>query len=247
MRIWVVLPAYNEAENIPAIFEGLRRLVRDTYRLDLNVILVDDCSSDGTSEVARQSAGELSVRVLRNHENLGLDGTFMRGVQAADELASGDDIIVCMDADNTHLPSQILRMARNIEEGRDLVIASRYQYGAVVRGVPLFRRFLSGAMSWLFRTVFPIPGVRDYSCGYRAYRASFLKAALRKHGEKLFSKGGFACMVGILLKLHKEDAVCGEVPIVLRYDQKEGESKMPVVSTIFSTLGILFRERFNLG
>jgi len=247
MRIWVVLPAYNEAENIPAIFEGFRCLVRDTYHLDLNVILVDDFSADGTSEVARRCAGELPVTVLRNDRNLGLDGTFMRGIQAADERATGDDIIVCMDADNTHLPSQILRMARNIYEGRDVVIASRYQPGAVVRGVPMFRRFLSGAMSVLFRSIYPIPGVRDYSCGYRAYRASFLKAALRKHGEKLFAQGGFACMVGILLKLHKEDAVCGEVPIVLRYDQKEGQSKMRIGSTIASTLGILFRERFNIG
>jgi len=247
MRIWVVLPAYNEAENIPAIFAGLRRLVRENYRLELRVILVDDCSSDGTSEVARSSASELPIEVLRNEKNLGLDGTFMRGVRRAAETADDDDIIVCMDADNTHLPSQILRMARNIEEGRDVVIASRYQYGAVVRGVPRFRRFLSGGMSLVFRLVFPIPGVRDYSCGYRAYQASLLKMALRKHGEKLFSKGGFACMVGILLKLHKEDAVCGEVPIVLRYDQKEGQSKMPVASTIVSTLGILFRERFNIG
>ncbi|MCM8595997.1 glycosyltransferase family 2 protein [Accumulibacter sp.] len=247
MRIWVVLPAYNEAENIPAIFDGLRALVRDTYRLEINVILVDDCSTDDTAEVAKRSAGDLPVRVLRNEINLGLDGTFMRGVQAADQLSRTDDIIVCMDADNTHMPSQILRMTRNIQEGRDVVIASRYQYGAVVRGVPLFRRFLSRAMSLLFRTAFPIPGVRDYSCGYRAYRASFLKAALNRHGEKLFSRGGFACMVGILLKLHKQDAICGEVPIVLRYDQKGGYSKMPVFSTVYSTLAILFRERFNLG
>lgn len=247
MRIWVVLPAYNEAENIPAIFAGLRRLVSENYRLDLRIILVDDCSKDDTSAVAQRSAGELPVEVLRNERNLGLDGTFMRGVRRAGDVAADEDVIVCMDADNTHLPSQILRMSRNIEEGRDVVIASRYQYGAVVRGVPAVRRFLSGGMSLLFRLVYPIPGVRDYSCGYRAYRASFLKEALRKHGEKLFSKGGFACMVGILLKLHKEDAVCGEVPIVLRYDQKEGQSKMPIASTVVSTLGILFRERFNIG
>jgi dolichol-phosphate mannosyltransferase len=245
MRIWITLPAYNEADNLPAIFEGLQRVARDSYNLEIRALVVDDGSTDGTAEVARRVGAPFGVEVLVNETNRGLAETFMRATLAAAERAADQDIIVCMDSDNTHLPGQILQMMRNIQEGRDVVIASRYQYGAVVRGVPFHRRFLSRAMSILFQLVYPIPGVRDYSCGYRAYHAAFLKKAIAQMGEKLFYLEGFACMVGILLKLHKLGAICGEVPLVLRYDQKIGESKMRVGRTAFKTLVVLFKERFS--
>jgi len=111
--------------------------------------------------------------------------------------------------------------------------------------VPRLRRFLSRGMSILFRIVFPVEGVRDYSCGYRAYRAEFLQEALEDQGERLFAQDGFACMVGILLHLARADAVFGEVPLVLRYDQKLGESKMNVGRTVLRTLHLLVRERFG--
>lgn len=244
MRVWVVLPAYNEAENIPVILRQLKSLADETYNLDLQVVVVDDASSDDTAEIASKPTWELPILVIRNEVNLGLAGTFMRGVAEAAGQAGEGDIIVCMDADNTHAPGQIERMVRNIREGRDVVIASRYRPGAVVRGVPLSRRFLSRGMSVLFRLIYPIKGVRDYSCGYRAYRAELVRRTLASSGDQMFAKDGFACMVGILLRLAREGAICGEVPIVLRYDQKGGASKMRVGRTILRTLAVLARERF---
>ncbi len=107
------------------------------------------------------------------------------------------------------------------------------------------RRFLSYVMSWLFRLVYPIAGVKDYSCGYRAYRAGFLQKALQKQGHDLFERGGFACMAGLLLALGRSGAICGEVPIILRYDQKQGQSKMKVFHTIMQTLRVLMAKRFQ--
>jgi len=245
MHIWVVLPAYNEAENLPAIFDGLSKVVADAYNLHANVILVDDGSKDATVEIARKSGGTIPVEVIENRVNQGLASTFMKGMQAAIRKAGDDDIIVCMDADNTHLPGQIMRMVRDLQEGRDVVVASRYRTGSVVRGVPFHRRVLSRGMSFLFQLCFPIPGVRDYSCGYRAYRAGFLRRAIESRGDDLFSREGFACMVAILLRLHKEGAICSEVPLVLRYDQKIGASKMRVGSTVLKTFGVLLSERFS--
>ena len=245
MRIWIVLPAYNEADNIPAILDGIRRLADDTYKADFSVLVVDDGSTDHTADVARKSAGALPIDVLVNETNMGLAATFMRGMIAAAERAAPGDVVVCMDADNSHIPGQILRMVRDIQEGRDVVIASRYQPGAVIRGVPFVRRILSRGMSILFQVVYPIAGVRDYSCGYRAYRAAFLQKALKAQGMRLFAKEGFACMVGIILRLDKEGAVFGEVPLVLRYDQKVGASKMNVGRTVLRTLGVLIRERLS--
>lgn len=239
MKIWIVLPAFNEAKAVPKIFDGLRRLRAENFNLELHVILVDDASTDDTIKVARDCSNELDVHLLKNAVNQGLAVTFMRGMLLAAEQAGFEDIVVCMDADNTHPTGQIAGMARAIQEGRDVVVASRYQRGSIVKGVPLFRRFLSGGMSVLFRAVRPIPNIRDYSCGYRAYRAGFLKSAIAAEGKALFSKDGFACMVALLLRLHKLGAVCGEVPLVLRYDQKKGVSKMRICHTILNTIRVL--------
>jgi dolichol-phosphate mannosyltransferase len=245
VRVWIVLPAYNEADNLPALLGRFRELAEEAYRLDVRVLVVDDGSTDNTAEVALREARSLPVEVVQNGANRGLAETFMRGMTEAARRANPGEIVVCMDADNSHVPGQILRMIREIQEGRDVVIASRYRAGAAVKGVPWFRRFLSRAMSMLFRIVFPISGVRDYSCGYRAYRAEFLQRALEEQGERLFAQDGFACMVGILLHLARADAVFGEVPLVLRYDQKIGESKMKIGQTVIRTLRLLVRERFG--
>jgi len=93
------------------------------------------------------------------------------------------------------------------------------------------------------RAVFPIQGVRDYTCGFRAYRASILQAAFARYSEQLISQKGFSCMVDILLKLRtlEPDPIMGEVPLVLRYDLKHGMSKMRAARTIVDTLVLMGR------
>jgi dolichol-phosphate mannosyltransferase len=148
-----------------------------------------------------------------------------------------------MDADLTHTPGLIASMVRMIHEGRDVVVASRYRPGSAVVGLALHRRLISQLASWLMRIVFPIRGIRDYTCGYRAYRSQVLKAALHKYGENLIDQEGFQCMVDILLKLRRMSLAFGEVPMVLRYDQKGGASKMKLLRTARQTLSLLLRRR----
>ena len=136
-----------------------------------------------------------------------------------------------MDADDTHTPGLILRMVRMIREGHDIVIASRYRSGARVFGLSIGRRFLSWAASWLFRLLFPTPGVRDFTCGYRAYRGSTLHAAISKYGDQFVTAEGFQCMVDVLLKLRRMPVIFGEVPMILRYDRKAGKARC-----VYSTL-----------
>ena len=246
MTVWIVLPAYNEAPNIAALFDGLRALPWETQHLEPRVVLVDDGSTDNTAEVAIREAGSLPVEVIRNLRNLGLADTFIRGMATAADRALSGDVVVCMDADNSHVPGQILRMVLEIREGRDVVIASRFRPGAIVRGVPKSRRVLSRGMSWLFRIVMPIEGVRDYSCSYRAYRAEFLQQALAVRGAPGVDQDGFACMVAMLIHLHRAGAVFSEVPLLLRYDLKQGASKMKIWRTVWRTLRVLMIERLRL-
>jgi dolichol-phosphate mannosyltransferase len=132
-------------------------------------------------------------------------------------------------------------MLADIRAGRDLVIASRFRRGARTVGVPLIRQGLSLGASILFRVLHPMPGVRDYTSGYRAYRAGLLKEALRRHGDALIDQQGFGCMAALLLKLKGLGPSVAEAPLVLRYDQKRGQSKMKVLRTIGETLELMLR------
>lgn len=244
MRILVVLPAYNEEQALPHLLDSIIENLSEEQQ-DYSIIVVNDGSSDRTGEVADSYAARHPIRVLHNDTNKGLAETMRRGLMEAVSKAGPKDIIVTMDADNTHPAGLALRMIRSIREGNDVIIASRYREGSQVRGVSLIRRFLSWAASLLFRVFFPIPGVRDYTCGYRAYRAEVTKSLIEQYGREFISERGFSCMIDILLRLRERGVVFAEVPLVLRYDLKPGRTKMRVLPTIFDTLKLLITRRFT--
>lgn len=242
-KIWIVLPAYNEEENIEKLIENISAAQLDSsYRCE--VVVVDDGSQDLTKSKAQALAEQHSVTVLVHEKNQGLGATLRDGFRYVSERAQGSDIIVSMDADNTHNPETIHPMVTAILEGNDVVIASRYQPGASVRGVSGFRQTLSLGAGLLFRVCFPVRGVKDYTCGYRAYRAEIIQKAFRIYGKDFINQNGFECMVDILIQLRKLNAICREVPLVLRYDLKKGASKMRVSQTILRSLLLIAKHRF---
>ena len=243
-RVFVVLPAYNEEEGLGKLLEAIDQAMHDDG-IGYEVLVVDDGSQDRTHQIAQGYEGQLPIHILRHEVNQGLGATVRDGLQYAADHCGDRDIVVAMDADNTHLPGLIRRMRRRIHEGCDVVIASRYVPGAIVRGVPFHRRVLSFGARVLFSFVMPIQGVRDYTCGYRAYRGRTLKEAFQRFGSDFVNQEGFQCMVDILLKMRRMDVVFGEVPLILRYDHKEGQSKMRVFRTVWKTLGLLVKRRFG--
>lgn len=246
-HVWIVLPAFNEEESLPPLLDAIETAMFES-RQDYGVVIVDDGSRDRTLEIARAAAKTMPITIEVHPQNLGLGATIRDGLTRAAALAYPSDVIVAMDADNSHSPHLVARMLQAVREGRDVVIASRYQPGSVVRGVPWFRRFISYWGSWLFRLLLPIPGVRDYTCGFRAYRAGLLQRTLASRGARFFDQEGFQAMVDILLKLRREPGVIfGEVPLVLRYDLKGGASKMRVWRTIRNTLALIARRRLAKG
>lgn len=244
-KVFVVLPSYNEGPNLRALFSGIHACLNDAG-LPYEVVLVDDGSSDITPVVLSEAKEKYPLTVVQHPRNRGLAETMRDGLLEAIRRADDTDVIVTMDADATHIPSVILEMMALIEGGCDVVVASRFRPGATVRGVPQYRQVLSVGASWMCRTLFPTRGIRDFTCGYRAMRASALKRALQKYGEtRLFDAEGFSCTMDLLLKLRRMKIVFGETPINLRYDLKEGESKMRVGSTILRTLSLILRRRMG--
>jgi len=240
----VTLPAYNEEAALPLLLERIRESMEEAG-FEYRVIVVNDGSADGTAAAIDALKGSMPLERVDHETNRGLGEAVRTGLLHALEGASDRDIIVTMDSDNTHTPGLIAGMVRGIREGNDVVIASRFRPGARIMGVPFYRRVLSMGASLVFRAAFPTRNVRDFTSGYRAYRASVLKRAFDTYGEQFVAESGFSCMVDILLKLRKLDAIMTELPLVLRYDFKYGVSKMMVLRTIGDTLGLLLSRRLG--
>lgn len=239
---WLVLPAFNEADNIGNLLARAATAFRDAGLPPPITIVVDDGSSDGTVAAVKAFTGLPDLRLFRHEINQGLGPTLRDGLWQAAQAARPGDVIVTMDADDTHNPGLIPPMLQKIREGFDLVIASRYRYGSRIIGLSPWRRLMSIGAGWIFRILHPTKGVRDYTCGFRAYRAELIQTAFTHYGEGFVDKQGFHCMVDVLLKLRRlrPQPLMFEVPFVLRYDRKGGASKMKIVKTVFQTLRVAF-------
>lgn len=243
-KIWIVLPAFNEEKDLGNLLDRIDQAMSEVM-LPFEIVIVDDGSTDGTLDVADRWAKELPINIVQHPVNLGLGATIRDGLKTACLAADPKDVLITLDADNSHTPELILRMVRLVREGHDVVIASRYRPGSNVRGVPIGRRILSRMAGTLLKLVFPIRGVRDYTCGYRAYRAEVLQRVTERD-PSFFDQEGFQVMVDVLLKLRRDkDLIFGEVPLILRYDLKEGTSKMNIGATSWDTLKLMARRRFS--
>jgi dolichol-phosphate mannosyltransferase len=243
-KIWIVLPAFNEEKDLGHLLERVQDALGE-LGLPFEVVIVDDGSTDGTLQVVEQWAKLLPIRAVQHETNQGLGATIRDGLREACYIADAKDVIVTLDADNSHTPELILSLVRSVREGHDVVIASRFRPGSRVRGVPFGRRLLSRAAGIALKITFPIQGVRDYTCGYRAYRAEVLQQVTQDHPD-FFDQDGFQVMVDILLKLRRnKNLIFGEEPLILRYDQKSGSSKMNVAATAADTLRLVIRRRFG--
>ena len=244
-KIYIVLPAYNEEQSIGSLLDRIAFSMEESGIFNYEVLVVNDGSKDRTLEVVTGFQEKMPVQVYTHVVNQGLGATIRDGLYEASKIAAPKDIIVTMDADDTHTPGLILRMVRMIREGHDVVIASRYRPGSRVVGLTWFRKVMSYGASWLFRFLMPIHGVRDFTCGFRAYRADVIQNAIKHYGDKFVDQDGFQCMVDILLKLRRMNLIFGEVPFILRYDYKEGASKMNVGRTVRKTLQLIVKRLFE--
>ncbi len=238
MHIRIVLPAYNEEDSLPPLLSKINDAF-NLYKWDASVLVVNDGSKDNTLSVAQNFKADIPISVLDIQPNSGLANAINAGMRKAIEGLKDTDIVVTLDADDSQNPFLIQRMAQQVAEGSDLVIASRYQPGARIKGLKRSRTFFSWAAGFLFRILVGFEGIKDYTCGFRAYRVDMLKKTIWVYGDKFITQKGFGCMVEVLLKVAGQSATMNEIPMILRYDLKQGESKMDVQRTMKQTLKLL--------
>ena len=136
--VFVMLPAYNEAEGLPSLLMKIQAVFAANGR-PYHVIVVDDASKDETSEIAIEASSEMPLTLVQHQQNQNLPGALRTGLMKALEMAAPGDVITTMDGDDTHPPGCINSLLQKVSEGYDVVTASRYQPGSRVMGVPAFQ------------------------------------------------------------------------------------------------------------
>lgn len=219
---YLLLPAKDEAENLPWILERARAV-------GLIPVVCDDGSRDGTAEIARQHGAV----VLVHEENLGLAQAVRTLLSFALAQGKPGDLFLIMDADGTMDPALFLEMHRALRKHHaEVVIASRFRGGGT-QGLGLLRRFFSQMARTYFTLLYPGLGVTDWTTGWRLYTYEFLKRYATAY-PFLFESRGFAAQTEILLRgasLEPKPRVA-EIGAVIRYDRKSGKSKMRVFRTM---------------
>ena len=237
--LFACLPCYNEEENIIPLTLGWLEQdeVLKKEGFSLQVVAIDDKSTDSTKEKISQLEREHpQVHLVAHEKNMNLGGGVNTAVTYFLQHGVPGDLCVLMDGDNTHDPKYVHSMIQAVRRGADVVIASRYQGGAEVHGVPRHRLLLSDGAKLYYSLMLRVPKVKDYTCGYRAYTYQSLQRARKKYGDQLITQRSFACMMELLYKLYRSGCRFDEVPFSLRYDNKGGESKMRVLRTMKDSL-----------
>lgn len=239
-KIIIGLPVYNEESGIPKLLEKII-LIRQKLGKDLQLYIVNDGSTDTTEKILHKYCKRYAYMNYINHpKNKGLGEAVKTLMNVVTFSFSEEDILVILDADNTHDPKIILDMVDKLnQENLDVVVASRFASGGKEIGVPIIRKTCSRGARIFFKTFFNIKNINDYSCGFRLYKVGYLKKAMTIYQNNLVTTSGFECMAEILAKFSKIGVKAGEYPLVLDYSLKESASKMRILKTTIGYFNLL--------
>jgi len=220
MKIVVILPTYNEKENIALIIRALREQFRKVPH-DMNILVVDDNSPDNTAAVVMAEAKTASNVYLLTGEKQGLGAAYIRGMKHAIEVL-GADAVMEMDADFSHKPEDVPRLIEAMDQGADFAIGSRYVPGGKIPDEwSFFRRMNSKWGNVFARYVAGMYTVKDCTAGFRAIRAE----VIRKIDLDALKVRGYAFQISLLHEAILNHAVVREIPVEF-VDRKRGQTKL---------------------
>ncbi|QXT61648.1 polyprenol monophosphomannose synthase [Tessaracoccus palaemonis] len=241
-RVLVIIPTYNESQNIESITNRLRRSVPDAH-----ILIADDNSPDGTGDIAdRLSSDDDHIHVMHRKGKEGLGAAYLAGFHWG--LDEGYDILVEHDADGSHQPEELPRLLQAIRAGADMVKGSRWVKGGSVVNWPKSRQFISRGGSLWTRLWLGIP-VKDATGGFNAFRASTLRGISLDE----VASAGYCFQIDLVWRAIRNGYTVVEVPIEF-VEREFGDSKMSrnivVEALVRTTLwGIEYRAKqlFSIG
>lgn len=223
----VIVPTFNEAENIIK----LTRAIRKNINLEDKIIIVDDNSPDGTSQIVKNFARQAkNIHLVSRKNKRGRGSAVIDGFIYAARFSP--DYFIEMDADFSHKPEDIPRLILAIQNGKDVVIGSRYLKKSEIINWPIKRRIFSGFANFYTKLVLQVP-IADYTNGFRIYSKQAVKFLL---SQKLFSPG-YILLSETAYKLKKAGFTFGEIPIVF-INRKRGSSNLNFAEIKNAFLGV---------
>ena len=219
MHISIVIPTYNEKENLPELIDKIFN-VFEKNQLNGNVIVVDDNSPDGTGHIADQLAEKDNrIQVIHRKGKLGIGTAHIAGFKHAIEV-SNSNLIFSMDSDLSHDPKYLPDFIEMHEKGFDVVVGSRYVDGGGVENWGLYRKAVSKGANLLASTLLGVK-VHDMTTGYRCYD----RKVLEELDLDSIKSNGYSFLEEILFYCKNENFIIGETPIVF-VDRTHGKSKL---------------------
>lgn len=238
----VVLPTYNEAQNISILLPEIFAQSDKISSHELHVLVVDDSSPDGTAEIVKKMQKQYHALHLLTGQKRGLGDAYKRGMaHAINKLKA--DIIFEMDADFQHDPAMIPLFVDLYKHGFTLIIGSRFLTGAEMPNMSYYRKFLSLFGNWLIRFFGGLPRLRDFTSGYRCIKASLIEKCDFSH----LSTTGYAFQTSLIFELLRNGARVLEVPINFP-ERLHGDSKLSFpdqLEFLINLLKIRFLESYE--
>jgi len=221
MKIVIIIPTYNERENIGPLIKALQQQFQQIPGHDMNILVVDDHSPDGTEAIVRQEMERNGNLYLLTGEKSGLGAAYIRGMDYALSVLKADAVFE-MDADFSHKPEDVPRMVATLDEGNDFVIGSRYVHGGTIPEEWGFLRRMNSLFGNLVaRYLAGLYSIKDCTAGFRAIRSSVLRE-IDLSGLKV---QGYSFQVALLHAVVLSGAIVKEIPVQFT-DRTRGESKL---------------------
>jgi dolichol-phosphate mannosyltransferase len=242
--IKIIFCALNEAQNLGKFLTNL------TYEAqllaqDFEIIVCLDGSKDDSFSLVLEFAKFHPIKILPLKNQRGLGSAFKRLFLEVIKDSKDEDLIISLDSDNTHSSEQLSEMLDHFQKNNlDLLVASRFCKGSIVKNFPLQRRFISKTTSHFLQKLFSVKKIsgeklQDFTSGYRIYKAQKLKELFALHKENFINEPEFTYTCELLIKLARINCRIDEIPVNYNYGEKLGKSKLRIARNFFRLLILL--------
>jgi dolichol-phosphate mannosyltransferase len=239
INIAVLIPTYNEAQNIPALLSAMRDMSAKLSDISFALYVIDDSSPDGTAEVVEKLNTQLEIanfcaKVIRRAQKEGLGRAYIDGFKQMLALNPQPDFVLQMDADLSHNPEYILEYVKAVREGADFIVGTRYINGGSCPDWSWYRKLLSRGGNTYARLVLGRK-ITDYTGGFNMYSLDVLK----KIRWDALDSAGYGFLIDLKYQAQRLSKKIIEIPIQF-LDRQHGQSKMPL-NTIFQNFALVLR------
>lgn len=249
--IYFLAPFYNEQEYLEKFISNLTLSATKYFKQNYKIVLVNDGSMDGSVGIVKTFQKKYPIILISYKHNKGVDFAFKLGFEKILDMSKNSDLIVTLESDNTSDLTILPKMIEKVNKGADIVLASCYAKGGGIHGTGSFRQLTSKIANFILYIVFPIKGVKTYSSFYRILKVESFKKARIAYRNNLIKQKGFVCMVEMLIKFSKLPIKIEEVPMILRWENRRGKSKMKIGKTVLGycllIIELSLKEKFGSG